>query len=178
MSSFASTELKVGDILLQPLHCYACNLIEAQTKSEYSHVGVVISVEKRQFLIAEAFQKVRVVTFKEFTSKTQNNLKIEILRPYFVSADLYANYLMSFHDKPYDSKFTWSDEGIYCSELIQKLFHQSNMLTPNPRAMLFDINPEAWDRHFRGSTPRGKLGISPENFKESKLFEEIGFYED
>ena len=39
--------------------------------------------------------------------------------------------------------------------------------------MLFDENPEAWDRYFRGNTPRGELGISPEDFNQSLDFEEI-----
>ena len=171
------TDLKVGDILLQPLHCYSCNLIEAQTRSEYSHIGVIVSSSKGQILVAEAFKKVRVVSLKEFNKKTQKGLKLEVLRPHYVSDNLYRDYRENFDGLPYDSMFLWGDESIYCSELVQKLFAKSGMLTPNPKPMSFDTNPEYWDRYFRGETPRGKLGISPEDFKLSKLFVELGFYE-
>jgi hypothetical protein len=174
--TIASTELKVGDILLQPLHCYSCNLIEAQTQSEYSHIGVVVSKKNNDFMVAEAFGKVRVVTFSEFDKKTQKGLSLEILRPHYVSEDLYLNYLNQFDGLPYDSKFLWDSSAIYCSELVQKLFASSEMLAPKPRPMSFDVNSDYWDRYFRGDTPRGKLGISPEDFKQSKLFLELGLY--
>ena len=46
-------ELKVGDVLLQPLSCWSCSLIEAQEKSIYSHMGVVIENDP-EVLVAEA----------------------------------------------------------------------------------------------------------------------------
>jgi hypothetical protein len=175
-ASAEATELKIGDVLLQPLHCYACNLIEAQTKSEYSHIGVVVAFENDEFMVAEAFGKVRVVSFEEFNKKTQKKLKLEILRPHYVSDELYKNYLINFDGLPYDSAFLWDDKAIYCSELVQKLFAISGMVTPMARAMSFNINRPLWDRYFRGQTPEGLLGISPEDFKQSKLFQELGFY--
>jgi hypothetical protein len=175
--TFASTELEVGDILLQPLHCYSCNLIEAQTESEYSHIGIIVSKRGDDFMVAEAYGSVRLVSFLEFNKKTQKGLALEVLRPHYVSRSLYINYLNTFDGLPYDSNFLWDDESIYCSELVQKLLSISGMVAPAERPMSFDVNPDYWDRYFRGSTPRGKLGISPGDFKESNLFIELGFYE-
>ncbi len=173
-----SLDLKVGDILLQPLHCYACNLIEAQTQSEYSHIGVVIKKENQEVFVAEAFGKVKVVSFDEFNKKTQKGLRIEVLRPRYVHSEIYATYREHFDSKPYDSNFLWSDDKIYCSELVQKLFHQLNMTVPKAKPMTFDINRALWDKYFRGNTPEGHLGISPADFKTSNLYKELGFYEN
>ena len=173
-----SLELKVGDILLQPLHCYACNLIEAQTQSEYSHIGVVIKKEEGNVFVAEAFGKVKVVSFKKFNQKTQKGLMVEVLRPRYVNHEIYTTYLNYFDSKPYDSNFLWSDEKIYCSELVQKLFVKLSMTAPKEKPMTFDINRELWDKFFRGNTPEGHLGISPVDFKNSNLYIELGFYEN
>lgn len=179
--SFANitrTELLVGDILLQPLHCHACNLIEAQTKSPYSHIGVIIDKRDGVYIVAEAFGAVRAISMSEFLSKTQKSLEVEVLRPHYVSSELAYNYYKLFDGLPYDSKFLWGDDEIYCSELVQKLFSVSNMLSPKPIPMLYDINPELWDRFFRGDTPSGKLGVSPVAFKNSNLYIEMGFYSE
>ena len=61
IQSLFALDLRPGDILLQPLHCRLCNLIEAQTDSIFSHIGIVIN-EKSD--VAEAFSKVRKVTLK------------------------------------------------------------------------------------------------------------------
>ena len=79
-----SLKLRSGDILLQPLHCWACNLIEAETESEFSHIGVVTKVENGEVFVGEAFTKVREVTLEEFNSKTQKGLKLKVMRPYFI----------------------------------------------------------------------------------------------
>ena len=61
--------------------------------------------------------------------------------------------------------FGWGDESIYCSELIYKGYAKTvNFQSLAPKKMLFDINPEYWDKYFRGNTPRGELGISPADF--------------
>ena len=100
-----AVELKSGDILLQPLHCWACNLIEAETKSEFSHIGIVTKVENGIVYVGEAFMKVREVTLKEFDSKTQKGLKLKIMRPYYTASSLSQDFDESFKGLPYGSAY-------------------------------------------------------------------------
>lgn len=167
-------ELKVGDILLQPLHCYSCNLIEAETQSEFSHIGIVIKIEKKIIYVAEAFGKVKMIPFDEFHKKTQKGLKLKVMRPYDVTDNLLETYLNYFDGLPYDSKFLWDDDKIYCSELLQKLFVKVGMLTPKERPMTFTHNRELWFKFFRGEIPDGKLGISPVDFDDDTFYKYIG----
>lgn len=70
----------------------------------------------------------------------------------------YLNQIQKFLGKPFDSEFDWSDEKIYCAELIAKL------LKVEPTAMHFDNkywNP--WYQKYEG-----KPGSSP-----LKLYEEL-----
>jgi hypothetical protein len=168
-------ELKSGDILLQPLHCWACNLIEAQTKSEYSHIGVVTKVEDDITYVAEAFINVREVNFTEFNSKTQKGLKLKVLRPFFLNPDLSKNFNQYFKGLPYDSAYLWNDNEIYCSELVYKLFQNLNMITPKANPMTFDKNRSLWFKYFKGSIPDGVVGISPADFDDEDMYELIGF---
>jgi len=184
MKSFA-LELKTGDILLQPLHCWSCNLIEAQENSEYSHVGIVIKVGK-EIMVAEAYGKVKLVSLEKFLSKTERAKRVKVRRldSHFYNFEVFQetikNQFLSFEGNAYDSQFLWDnhidgDESLYCSELVYKV------LTPvvrfynlSPKIMHFDVNPELWDRFFQGNTPRGKLGISPEDFNLSTDFYTVG----
>lgn len=172
--SFASIKLKTGDILLQPLHCWACNLIEAETESIYSHIGVVIKVENETVFVAEAFMKVRVVSFSEFNKKTQKGLKLKVMRPAYVSNELYKTYLRKFDGLPYDSGFLWDDKKIYCSELLNKLFDEVGMLYPQEIPMVFKHNREYWLKFFKGHIPDGELGIAPKDYDDESLYEFIG----
>lgn len=176
----AHSKLKVGDILLQPLHCWSCSLIEAQTKSEYSHIGVVIEIQGKQVYVAEAFMKVRKVSLFEFKKKTQKGSSVKILRPSFVDNNLLSLFQRNFEGLSYDNKFRWNNsdelgEQIYCSELLYKLFLLVGMHVPKVNPMKFDINREHWERFFQGDIPDGELGIAPEDFNKDKKYTLIGF---
>ena len=168
-------DIKVGDIVLQPLHCWTCSLIEAQTQSEYSHIGVVVEISNDQVWVAEAYQKVQVLSLAEFNSKTQKGIPLKIMRPSFVPTDFKSIYFKHFDGLPYDAKFLWSDEKIYCSELIYKLFELAKMTVPKPAPMIFDINRQWWKRYFHGQIPDGEWGISPADFDDESLYELVGY---
>lgn len=176
-----SRELLTGDVLLQPLNCRSCRLIEEQEDSEYSHIGIVI-INNGQVMVAEAYGQVRMVTLAEFLKKThpEKSVKVRRLDHHFLNFYKFEkeikNSVNKFIGNPYDRSFLWENvingkEAIYCSELVYKVIYpQVKLWDLSPKTMLFDQNPELWDRYFRGETPRGKLGISPEDFNQSRDF--------
>lgn len=178
-SAFAY-KLKAGDVILQPLKCWSCSLIEDQENSQYSHIGIVVEKNKK-LLIAEAYGLVKLVTLEEFIKKTHPNKKNKVLRikNQLISKTDVLDGIKLFLGNPYDRGFLWNNyiegrEVIYCSELVYKVLNplvKFNSLSP--KRMSFDENPELWDRYFRGQTPRGELGISPEDFNISPDFFEI-----
>ncbi len=172
-SSVFGINLKVGDILLQPLHCRLCNLIEGETNSEYSHIGVVLQTNPEIF-IGEAFQKVRRVTLKDFMSKTQRGLKIRALRPRGDFRLIKKVFIRKFEGKPYDPKFLWDNATQYCSEFTWKLLRHFTRRLPRPRPMTFEFEREQWYRYFKGKIPDGKIGISPAHFERFKSFRDLG----
>ncbi len=181
VSSLQAFELQTGDIILQPLNCWSCRLIEDQEKSKFSHIGIVIK-QGPQIFVAEAYGKVRKVTLAKFLEKTHPDKKNKYLRigksKQLNTQNLIKN-IESFLGNPYDAEFRWNNyeqekEKIYCSELVYKVLNPLvSFYDLEPKVMLFDENPDYWDRFFRGDTPRGEYGISPEDFNQSSDFFEL-----
>jgi hypothetical protein len=173
-------KLKTGDILLQPLHCWVCNLIEGEENTPYSHVGV-LSIENGIHFVYEAFSKVRKVTLTEYLKKTEKGKSVKVIR----HSEFRDSYLLQklFSDKylglNYDADFRLNNsdhlgEKLYCSELVYLLinpFVKSKFLL---KEMHFNYRPELWDRYFRGNTPRGELGISPQDLLYNPAIEVLG----
>ena len=170
--SFAQ-DLEVGDVLMQNLHCRLCSLIEAQTHSQFSHIGIVLSLNP--LLIGEAFQKVRATSFEEFRSKSQKGSKILVLRHIYSKhfRNLEFFYRKYFHNLLYDSSFLWDNKKIYCSELIWKLLKTQTHYLPKPRPMMYDENYEQWKKYFKGNVPIGEIGVSPAQFERSPYFKKV-----
>lgn len=181
-------ELKVGDVLLQPLSCWSCSLIEAQEKSIYSHMGVVIENDP-EVLVAEALGEVRVVSLKEFQSKTEKGefLSVRRLRrsdAVFFLQERKAEFLDHFREYfwglKYDHDFLWNNvdenglEKMYCSEMVSKLFLGFLKIEIPLKTMKFDVNREEWIKYFKSLPPDGKRGNSPATFEHSELFFEVG----
>ncbi len=172
------SEIKTGDILLQPLDCWACRLIENEENSRFSHIGIAVR-EGEEVFVYEAYGKVQKVSLETFKKKTAKGKKLVVkrlvdhasldFRALIVKLNKYLNY-------PYDKMFLWDNfiagkEALYCSELVYKaLLGNIDLYDLAPKKMHFDYKPELWDRYFRGQTPRGKLGISPEDFNLSSDF--------
>lgn len=184
-------ELQTGDVLLQPLYCRLCELIESEEQTIYSHMGLVIQREKETFVLESFGSGVKIVTFDEFNKKTQKNQKLRHLR--FKNPQV-ANYLsevtqtlrllLVFKNKyeglKYDEKFLWDNvdengkEKIYCSELVAKILNDIMEWNYPIKRMHFSRNVSEWDRYFSGNTPRDEWGNSPADFERSSEFVHLG----
>jgi len=180
LKSFA-LELQVGDLLLQPLNCWTCSLIEAQERSIYSHMGIVVEASP-QVLVAEAYSPhVDIKTFTAFSAKTERGQSIRVIRAkenvssYPLKDLVKEKYIGLNYDAQFRiNNFDQRGEKIYCSELVYKMFEHFQIAQPQLKVMHFDVNPDHWDRFFGFNTPRGELGISPADYERSDLFDHIG----
>lgn len=169
--AFSANALEVGDVLLQPLKCWTCSLIEQEENSDYSHMGIYLGDGK----VAEAYaDRVKIVDLEDFKSKTDPARKILVRRLNQIPQDFKLQLmteLSQYLNRPYDRWFDWKDDAIYCSELVYKILDKLVSFSDlAPKRMLFQHNPEYWDRYFQGQTPRGELGISPGDFELSSDF--------
>ena len=181
--ALASSALAPGDVLLQPLQCWSCNLIEEEESSIYSHVGIVISTTPT-VQVAEALGKVKSLPLETFAARTEPGQTLRVLRlrnSRLHNSNLLAETFESeFNGLSYDHQFLWDNldpsnhEVLYCSELVAKLLERAWGVHISLKRMHFDHNPELWRRYFNGPPPAGEWGLSPADLERSTLFKTIG----
>jgi hypothetical protein len=181
-------EIKVGDLLLQPIDCWSCRLIEAQENSIYSHVGMIIEL-KPEVKVVEALGRVRILSLREFNSRTKKGKLLSVRRlrrddavEYIQNNQqlLFKMFQEEFEGLSYDHDFLWNNfdsdgrEKIYCSELISKLLMGFMGIEIPLKLMSFNVNRDLWVQYFKGPPPDGRPGNSPATIEQSDLFYEVG----
>jgi uncharacterized protein YycO len=99
-------------------------MIENVTGSKYTHVGIIYIKDGKTFVL-EAVQPVKLTPLNDFINRGVNS-KYTVVRYYKKLSDdqmkrMY-NYAISQLGKNYDMKFQWSDNKMYCSELVYKIY--------------------------------------------------------
>lgn len=187
ITAFAAPDLRVGDILLQPLDCWSCDLIEAEEKTIYSHMAIILKAEP--LTVAESSGTVRALPLENFLQKTQAGQKVAVLRfkdsmtsrwMQRAKEHFFEVFEAKYQGKKYDHDFRWDNldengnEKFYCSEFISKLLLDAFEIETPIKRMHFIENRELWHRYFRGNIPDGLWGNSPADFEKSHLFEKVG----
>ena len=126
------TEQKIqsGDIIFQTSKSSQSKAIQLATNSKYSHMGIIYENDG-QFFVYEALQPVKLTPLTEWINRGEN-------RHYVIKRLINAEQVLTsstltkmkqlgeqFKGKPYDIYFEWSDDKIYCSELVWKIFKQA-----------------------------------------------------
>lgn len=142
-------ELKNGDIIFQTSLSMQSIAIQLATKSKYSHCGLIYRKGKEYFVF-EAVQPVKLTPLEKwivrgkdgkFTIKRIKNANI-ILTP--VTIERMKKVGDKLMGKNYDLTFEWSDDKIYCSELIWKVYQRATGLEVGKLQKLkdFDLSNE------------------------------------
>ena len=148
----------------------------------------IVYVENGQGVVFEAVEPVKSTPLKEWVARGENGHYV-VKRLAQVDELLTSKTLKSmrkvgekFAGKPYDIYFQWSNERIYCSELVWKVFQESVGVEIGELQTLgtFDLSdPEVeklmFDR-FGGPAPDGEPVISPAAMFDSDLL--VSVYEN
>ena len=116
-----------GDIIFQTSKSAQSLAIRLATHSPYSHMGIVYLREGRPFVF-EAVQPVKSTPLATWIERGEGgHFAVKRLRDAdsVLNGEKLANMLAiarSFSGKDYDLYFEWSDDRIYCSELVWKVF--------------------------------------------------------
>jgi hypothetical protein len=171
---------QTGDIILLPLNCYMCPVIEDETGAPYSHSGVIIRREEahtKNFYVAEALGAVALIPLKQFLKKSRIPGSYALYRHReFLADDLsrdqkfYDHFMHYYQDRSFDPDFLWNNrdaldnELLYCSELVAKFLNHFVEQKLRPKKMSYKKNPDFWRQYFKGNIPAGKKGLSPADF--------------
>ena len=132
-----------GDVIFQQSVSRQCKAIELATHSEWTHCGVVF-MRNSQWLVAEAVEPVVFTPVDEFIARGKKGI-FEVRR---LSRALSAeeekamwSFISEQKGKHYDNGFHWSDEEMYCSELVWKAYRAAGVELTEPKPMKsFDLS--------------------------------------
>ena len=125
--------LQTGDIIFQALMSGQGQAVALATKSVYTHCGILFRRGEKIFVL-EAVQPVKLTSLDEWIRRG-DEAKYAILR--LKEADSIITpevekkmeeYGSGFLGKDYDLYFGWSDDRIYCSELVWKIYKKTTGL--------------------------------------------------
>ncbi len=176
-----ASELRPGDVLLQPRLCYLCRLIERQEGSPYAHMAVVVRGGEDP-LVAESLGEVRVLPLGDFLAQSDPARHVLIRRPVEEGPFPLEDAIQPLLGAPYDDVFLWDNyspdgrEALYCSEMVTKLMNPFLREKIPTKTMRYVHDRELWERYFGGLPPDGRPGNSPGDFERSQLFRSIGEY--
>jgi len=124
----AAAEYATGDLIFQQSRSAQSRAIQQATHSRYSHMGMIVNRDGTLFVL-EAAATVRYRPLAEWITQGERGHYVvkrlrEDMAPDAVARQQLAAAAEDFLGKPYDLHFAWSDEAIYCSELVWKIYQR------------------------------------------------------
>ncbi|PIE71679.1 MAG: hypothetical protein CSA22_02315 [Deltaproteobacteria bacterium] len=119
-----------GDIIFQTSLSQQSIAIQKATNSKYSHVGIVYLKNNKPF-VYEAVEPVKLTPLKKWIARGKGN-HFSVKRLVNAEKILTKEALQRLlkvgkisEGKHYDLYFEWSDDKIYCSELVWKIYKRA-----------------------------------------------------
>ena len=173
-------ELKNGDLIFQTSLSRQSQAIQLATKSKYSHCGLIYKTEN-DYYVFEAVQPVKLTPLDKWIVRGKDG-KFVVKRLKNADKVLTQSTIEKmkeigdqFKGKDYDLTFEWSDDKIYCSELIWKIYQQATGLEIGELQKLkdFDLTDNAvqskMKERYGDKIPMDETVISPVAIFESEL---------
>jgi len=172
---------RTGDIVFHTSTSAQSAAIQAATHSVYSHVGVVVH-EKGHPMVLEAVEPVKLTPLQKWLDRGQGGrYVIKRMKQGLAAATLarMEQDARRFLGKPYDLTFEWSDDRIYCSELVWKLFKASAgvELAPLTTLRTFDLTVPVvkakLKERYANNIPLDEPVVPPSALFDSDLLETV-----
>lgn len=126
-STYAAPALRDGDIIFHTSRSAQSAAIQRATHSPYSHVGIILYRGDKPFVF-EAIATVRYTPLADWIARGDGGRYVVKRLTRKITPEQAAQLRVAarqFEGKPYDLYFEWSDERIYCSELVWKMYQQA-----------------------------------------------------
>ncbi len=171
-SSRAKYEPRDGDIVFQTSRSAQSLAIQLATKSPYSHMGIVY-VQNGHPFVFEAVQPVKSTPLQEWIARGKGgHFVVKRLRnaEFVLTAETVQKMQAiaeKFAGREEDVYFEWSDDRLYCSELVWKIFDRGAGIRIGNLAKLgdFDLSVPAVQakvrERFGDNPPMQEIVISP-----------------
>lgn len=172
--------LRDGDLIFQTSLSQQSQAIQLATKSKYSHCGLIYK-EGDKYFVFEAIQPVQTTPLDQWIARGKDGHYVvkrlknadKVLTTENLKKMKTAGKEMA--GKNYDLYFEWSNERIYCSELIWKIYKEGTGIEIGRLQELGDFNlthpavKQKLMERYGTSVPKNEKVISPVAIFESNL---------
>ena len=177
-------EIQDGDIIFQISKSSQSKAIQLATNSKYSHMGIIYK-KADSFFVYEAVQPVKMTPIKKWINRGVNKHYVikRLKNAEKVLTDETLNKMKSYGEnfigKSYDLYFEWSDDKIYCSELVWKIYKKNTGIEIGQLEKLsdFDLSNEIVKQKIKErygeNIPMNEKVISPAAMFNSTNLETI-----
>ena len=173
-----------GDIIFQSSQSKQCEAVKIATNSKFSHCGIIY-IENGKTYIYEAVQPVKMTLFEDWISHGKDSKYVvqrlknadKILTKEAI--DKMKTYGKTFNNKDYDVYFEWSDEKMYCSELVWKIYKNGANIELCNTKKLKDFNLDSpivksiMKERYGNKIPYNEAVVAPSQLYESEMVETI-----
>lgn len=173
-------KINEGDMIFQTSESKHCEAVRIATNSKFSHCGIVF-IEKGKKYVFEAVQPVKFTPLETWiTHGKENHFVVTRLKNASVilnqqTLQKMKDYAAGLNNKDYDLYFEWSDDKIYCSELIWKIYKNGAGIELCPLQKLKDFNLKdnrvqtILSERYGNDIPLEEDVIAPSNLEQSKI---------
>jgi hypothetical protein len=166
-----------GDIIFHTSTSSQSKAIQLATKSKYSHMGIIYE-DGGEYFVYEAVQPVKLTKLDDWIKRgDKGHYVVKRLKNTSVltkdNIKKMKNIGQRFNGKNYDLYFGWSDERIYCSELVWKIYNEALQVQLGELQQLkeFDLTSplvrEKMKERYGSNIPLNEKVISPAAIFES-----------
>ena len=173
-----------GDLIFQSSQSSQCKAVQLATHSIYSHCGIIYTKNGQPF-VYEAVQPVKSTPLLEWTERGKDGKYVikrlknagKVLTPEVLAKMQQEG--KKYEGKDYDLFFEWSDERIYCSELIWKIYRNGAGIEIGKLEKLgdFDLSSEPvkikLKERYGDHIPLDETVISPAGIFNSDVLETV-----
>ncbi|TAH28841.1 MAG: YiiX family permuted papain-like enzyme [Cytophagales bacterium] len=179
-----NTTFQNGDIIFQISLSGQGKAIQLATKSNYTHCGLIVE-KNNQFYVFEAETHVKAIRLKKWIERGKNQHFVvkrlknaeKILTKTMI--ENITKQILKYNEKRYDIYFSWSDEAMYCSELVWKIYQKATGIEVGNLQKLKDFDltsnevKQKLKERYGNNIPLEEKVISPESIFKSDKLEEI-----
>ncbi len=178
-----TSDFRAGDLVFQTSRSAQSQAIQAATHSPYSHMGIILR-HNGKLEVLEAISRVSFTPLEEWIARGEGGRFVQkrLKDGTVLDADglqRLEKAAVAFLGRPYDLTFEWSDDRLYCSELVWKAFERGVGLEVGEPAELgsFDLSSDAVRRkmaeRYGSRIPLQEKVISPAAMFDSPLLETV-----
>jgi hypothetical protein len=173
-------KIQEGDMIFQTSQSKQCEAIRIATNSKFSHCGIVF-IEKGKKYVFEAVQPVKYTPIETWINRGKEGRFVvtrlknasPLLNPQTIQK--MKKYADGLNNKDYDLYFEWSDDKMYCSELIWKIYKNGAGIELCPLQKLKNFNLKdskvqaILTERYGNIIPLEESVVAPSNLEHSKI---------